>query len=66
MFQKGQLVRSIRTGWLHVVLYDDTYDEPFINVRCVSQKTVRRMLCVPAEEMQLIGNNYKAKLTDKK
>lgn len=64
MFKKGQLVRSTRTGWLHVVCYDYHKPEDFIYVRCVSRKTARPMLCVPSEEMEPIGNNYK--LTDKK
>ncbi len=61
MFKKGQLVRSTRTGWLYVVCYDHHNLEDFINVRCVSRKTTRHMLCVPGEEMELIGNNYRAK-----
>lgn len=61
MFKKGQLVRSTRTGWLHVVCYDYLKPEEFINVRCVSRKTARPMLCVPSEEMEFIGNNYRAK-----
>ena len=61
MFKKGQLVRSKRTGWLHVVQYDYKSVAPFISVRCVSRKTARPMLCVPSEEMELIGNNYQAK-----
>lgn len=61
MFKKGQLVRSTRTGWVHVV--EHTYLQPsdFINVRCVSWNTMRPLLCVPSEEMELIGNNYKLK-----
>lgn len=61
MFKKGQLVRSLRTGWLHVVTYRARNDDAFVCVRCVSRKTARRTLLVPANEMQLIGNNYKAK-----
>lgn len=61
MFKKGQLVRSTRTGWLHVVQYSYGKPTDFINVRCVSRKTMRPMLCMPSEEMELIGNNYQAK-----
>lgn len=61
MFKKGQLVRSTRTGWLHEVCYNYPEHEELINVRCVSRKTARPMLCVPSEEMVLIGNNYQAK-----
>lgn len=62
MFKKGQLVRSTRTGWVYVVVvYVDRKAHESIWVRCVSRKTVRGTLLAPADEMQLIGNNYKAK-----
>lgn len=61
MFKNGQLVRSTRTGWVHEVVHVDRKACEFIWVRCASHKTARRTLLVPANEMQLIGNNYRAK-----
>lgn len=62
MFKKGQLVRSTRTGWLHVIDHVYKLEPSHVWVRCVSRKTARPRLCVPSEEMELIGNNYQAKL----
>lgn len=61
MFKKDQLVRSLRTGQLHVIAYHASNDDAFVRVRCVSRKTRWRTLLVPANEIQLIGNNYKAR-----
>lgn len=61
MFKKGQLVRNIRTGRLHEVMNVDRKSCEFIWVRYVPHKFARPTLLVPANEMQLIGNNYKAK-----
>lgn len=58
MFKKGQLVRSTRTGWLHVVDQGSRFETDFVWVRCVSRKTARPRLCVPVDEMVLVGNNY--------
>lgn len=61
MFKNGQLVRSTRTGWYHVVDGNYLGHHTHIYVRCVSRKTRTPLLCVPSDEMTLIGNNYRAK-----
>lgn len=62
MFKKGQIVRSKRTGMMHMVCFNP--DPRFTEFVWVISGATGRRLCVPTCEMELIGNNYKEKPRD--
>lgn len=61
MFKKGQLVQSVKYGFKYIVCSDEIHG-CYVCIR--THAGVHGT--IEAQDIRLIGNNYKPKLTDKK
>lgn len=60
MFKKGQVVRSIKNGFVFIVHRDEVTD-PYVRVKALGGEYDGECGVVGRSDIKLIGNNYRSK-----
>ena len=60
MFKNGQVVRSIKNGFVFIV-YRDEVTGPYVRVKALGGEYDGEYGAVARSDIELIGNNYRSK-----